>query len=165
MSDQGLLPGPPTQAGFLQFLRGIVGIPSSVLPDNSLVISYTFGSAMAIVDPYLACIPPGFTYAVYNLGAHFVIMYAPDLPDAPIYKCIGPDNCLPYFSYMRASFGMNSFVAGVVNSTSDEGTSESLTVPDWVTGLTIDQLGLLQTPWGRTYLGWAQKFGSLWGVT
>lgn len=162
MSQQGTLPAPASQAGFITFLRTVVGISTDELPDDSAVIGYAYGSAYNTVNPYLNCTNHGFafTYAVYNLGTHLVMQYAPDLPGAEIYK-----NNLPYFAYMRSSFAMDSFVAGVVNSSSDVSTSQSLTVPEAFNTLTISDLGLLNTPWGRAYLGFAQKFGPLWGLS
>ena len=40
-----------------------------------------------------------------------------------------------------------------------------LLVPDAFKALTISDLQNLKTPWGLTYLGFAQACGTLWGLT
>ena len=51
-------------------------------------------------------------------------------------------------------------------ASSDVSTSQSLAQPTWAAGLTIGQLGMMRTPWGREYLSYAQSFGpTIWGVT
>ena len=66
---------------------------------------------------------------------------------------------------MRAQYNVLSFVAGVVNSTSDEGTSMGLTVPKAFEEYTIANLQNLKTPYGRAYLSISQSYGTLWGLT
>jgi hypothetical protein len=71
-----------------------------------------------------------------------------------------------YWSDLRAKYGLDSFVLGVIQSSADQGTSQSLLVPDWVKNLTMFDLALLKTPWGRRYLGLAQAYGpTIWGLT
>ena len=60
---------------------------------------------------------------------------------------------------------INSFVAGVIESSADESTSQSMKVPDQFEGLTIADLQNLKTPWGRTYLGIAQSIRTDWGIS
>lgn len=71
-----------------------------------------------------------------------------------------------YFSRLRRQLKINSFVPGVVGSTSDVSTSVGLDNPDFMKGLTLEDLQLLKTPFGKTYLSIAQKAGpSIWGLT
>lgn len=71
-----------------------------------------------------------------------------------------------YFACARRAFRLSSFVPGVVGSTSDLSTSVGLDNPDFFRNLTLDQLQLLKTPWGRNYLAIAQKYGpGVWGLT
>lgn len=72
---------------------------------------------------------------------------------------------LTFFAELRAKWGINSFVPGVVQSSSDENTAESLLVPDAFKGFTLGDLQNLKTPWGRQYLAYAQRCGPLWGLT
>lgn len=161
------IPGPqPTISEFQTFLTNIVGVPTDVLPANSPVITYSFDGALNSCSQQLALIPSQSTAwsiyqsAVYNLGAAYLIDYAQDAPSAPVYK-----DGLPYFAWLRKQFNINNFVAGVIQSSSDEGTSQSLVVPEAFKNLTISQLQLLKTPYGRSYLGWAQSLGTLWGLS
>jgi len=158
----------PTIAGFQQFLYSIVGVPANALPTDAPIIGYAFDYALSTVNVQLcaAWSPPGgwtpYQRAVYNLAADILINWAIDPVDEPPYN-IGPPP-LQYFAWLRARYGVNQFVAGVVNSSSDEGTSQSLTVPKAFEGLSISQLSNLKTPYGREYLALAQDVGTMWGM-
>lgn len=152
----------PTLAGFQAFITSVMGIPPSALPLTAPVVAFSFNLAMNLVNTALTCMPNFdptqptiYATAVYNLAGDTLVNVAPDQP-AP---------AEPYFAPLRASFGINSFTAGVITSTSDQATSEGMEVPDFVKGLTIANLQNLKTPWGRQYLAIAQSYGSLWGLT
>lgn len=71
-----------------------------------------------------------------------------------------------FFFAARRGYKIAGFVPGVVTSTSDQGTSVGLLVPDAFKGLTIMDLQLLRTPYGRAYLSLAQDAGpNCWGLT
>lgn len=172
--------GPPTPtppvtpdtllwAGWLLFIANVMRVPTVALPPDSPIIIYTFNFAVSTVNKQLllACSPPGswspYQLAVYNLAADLLINWAQDPPGEPIYN-VGPPP-LQYFAWLRAQYGVNQFVAGVINASSDEGTSQSLTVPTAFEGLTIGQLSNLKTPYGRAYLALAQDVGTMWGLS
>lgn len=69
------------------------------------------------------------------------------------------------FQSLRAKWGINTFVPGLIQSSSDESTSESLAVPDALKQATISDLQNLKTSYGRWYLSYAQKFGMNWGIS
>lgn len=71
-----------------------------------------------------------------------------------------------FFADARRVLKLNSFTPGIVGSTSDLSTSVSLDVPEFFKHLTLDQLQLLKTPYGRAYLRLAQRYGpTVWGIT
>jgi hypothetical protein len=70
-----------------------------------------------------------------------------------------------FFATARTNYGINSFVAGVIGSSADETTSESLVVPEAMKNLTLQNLQNLKTPYGRQYLYFAQAFGTNWGLS
>jgi hypothetical protein len=155
----------PTVAGFLTFVRGVMGVPTAALADDAPVITYAMNASLATVYVRIACLPAGihgywtpYEMAVYNLAGDFLINYAPDNPSAD------PPNDV-YFSTLRTQFGCLSFVAGVISATFDQGTGETQTVPDWTKGLTLSDLQRLKTPYGRRYLEIAQSSGPMWGLT
>lgn len=161
---------PPTLTGFVAFIRSSMGITTTVLPDGSFWITAAYNVAIGIVNRALSavCIDPctGMTIyalAVYNLAASNLLNFAQDLPGAAIVP--GSDPAAPFFAYTRAKWNMTSFVSGVVSSTSDEGTSMSLVVPEQLAQLTIANLQQLKDPYGRVYLGFAQDYGTLWGLS
>jgi hypothetical protein len=160
----------PTLAGFLNFIRTGMGIDSTVLPDNSVWITYAFNVAMAIVNQALGAVGVDpvsgttiYTLAVYNLAASNLLNFAQDLPGAANVQ--GSDPPQPFFAYTRSKWNMTSFVSGVVQSTSDEGTSMSVVVPKALEDLTIANLQQLKDPYGRQYLAFAQDYGTLWGLS
>lgn len=160
--------GAPTIGDFQAFLTNIVGVPASALPSDSPVIGYAFNFAVSTVNTQLtlACSPPGswtpYQLAVYNLAADILINWAQDPTDEPVYSAGPPP--LKYFAWLRVQYGVNTFVAGVISSSGDEGTNQSLVVPKAFEGLTIGQLSNLKTPYGRAYLALAQDVGTMWGM-
>ena len=145
----------PTPAGFLDFLRNVVGIPVLALPDSAPVINVAYSLALVLVNPLAAAINTTlYALMVYNLGTANIISFAPDQ--------VG----FTTFADLRMKFGMGgSFQPGIIQSTSDSGTSSSFMIPDALKSLTIADLRLLKTPWGQAYLALAQQFGTDWGVT
>ncbi len=165
----------PTLAGFLVFVRNIMGINAATLPDNSVFLSMSLAVALGIVNPQLraACIPqsdgaqvalnpliPGvgvmtvYDMAVYYLAGDNLINFAQDQPG----KCV--------FTDMRKDLNILGFVSGIVSASSDESTSVSLVVQEAAAHFTLANIQNLKTPWGRTYLGLAQSYGpSTWGIS
>lgn len=154
----------PTLAGFVAWLRGYAGITTAILPDNSPYIGWAYTLALdwtnqdlCIVGTMVQGYPTVYALAVYNLGGHILITQCPDQPNAaPIDGSKPP---LPYFAFARQQWGINSFVSGVIQSTNDNGTGNSMVVPDAFKGLTIANLDQLKSPYGRQYLAFAQSMG------
>jgi hypothetical protein len=168
----------PTLASFINFVRNIVGISTSVLPDASPYFGWAFAVALSIVNPALRCNPipetdstgavlntggfSSYSQAVLNLAADNLFNYAQDStsPAAPIYK----DN-LPYFAYFRKLWNVNGFVSGVISASADETTNQSLVVQEAAKAFTLGNLQNLKTPYGRAYLAAAQDYGpETWGM-
>lgn len=128
---------------FLEFIR-TQGISDTDLPDDSPDIVFAYDLSNATV---LKQIPaPHRELAVNNLGFDILINYSTAV-------CFEP---------YRKKYKIDDFVAGVVNSTSDEGTSVSVTNPNWAQSLSLAHLQNLKTPYGRRYLGIVQQFGIVW---
>lgn len=159
---------PVSQANYLEFIRTAMGITDVYLPDNSDWVTITYEVAAATVNPqFLQSIVarPIYPLMLYNLGGDLLINWAQDLPGVYVTNPSPPPAQIGYFALLRQQFKINNFTAGVVSASSDEGSSVSLEVIDSLKSLTLDQLSNLNTPYGRTYLGYAQKLGSLWGLT
>ena len=155
-----MFPRDPTLAGFQDFITSVMGINALYLPPDALVIGYAFAVALAIVNPELRGIPPHcwmptpgvpqisiYAIAVYNLAGSNVINFAQDQPGRT------------YFRKKRKELDINSWQAGVVASTADSSTSTALLNPEFMKGLTLENLQQLKDPWGRAYLGIAQAYG------
>lgn len=131
-----------------------MGIPIVSLPLSATVISFAFGLALETVNPAINCASPlVYNTAVYNLAADLLINYAPDTAATPT-----------FFSGLREKFKIGNFSAGVVANAGDESTSAGIQVIEGMKNLSIDQLSNLKTPYGRTYLGIAMKYGTAWGL-
>jgi hypothetical protein len=152
----------PTLAGFITFIRNVMGLSAQRLPDDAPVIEMAYCVALNIVNRQMSCVDPQiYTLAVYNLGGDNLINYAQDPDDAPIYK-----NDMTFFAYIRKTYDTAGFVPGVVQSTADESTSSSFVVQKFAEQFTIGNLQNLKTPYGRQYLAFAQAYGpSIWGLT
>lgn len=144
----------PTLAGYLAFLRTTVQIPVEALPDASPFIAGTYDVSLVTVNRALAQVS-GLVYslAVYNLATSLLISWCPD------------QDGQTFFADIRKKWNVNDFISGVVQSTSDNGTSESMVVQQAAENFTLDDLQRLKDPYGRQYLQWAQKYGALWGLT
>lgn len=164
----------PTLAGFLVFVRTTMGINTTVLPDDSAVIPMALGVALQIVNQALKAVGCGplvagvpqvsiYTLAVYNLAGSNIINYAQDLDGAaPVEGSVPP---MAYFAYLRQKWNINGFVSGVIQSAGDEGTNESMVVQEAAKNFTLSDLQNLKDPYGRAYLAFAQRYGTLWGMT
>jgi len=131
-----------------------MGINTTILPDSSPTIEFSYNFAINICTDLLSIIPqiPGqFLYitAVYNLAGDTLLTYGIDQTGQT------------FFKQAQQKYQLNTFVSGVVTFAGDEGTQTSLTVPEAMKHLTIGNLQNLKTPYGRTYLQIAQDFGSL----
>lgn len=151
----------PTLNGYIAWLQ-TNGFTTNILPTDSPFITYSFNIAMQIVNQQLnQASSLIYTLAVYNLACSQLISWQQDNPDATP----PPTNAPTYWFDLRKGWGINSFVPGIVSSSSDEGTSTSWEVQDQLKSLTIQNLQNMKDPYGRTYLGFAQTVGTLWGLS
>jgi len=96
-------------------------------------------------------------------STHFNYAVSPN----PGTAILGPNAAvsMTYFTQARLGFKLASFFPGVVGSAGDQGTSVGVDNPDFMRGLTLYDLQLLKTPFGRAYLAIAQKAGAaVWGI-
>jgi len=161
-------PTTPSLADFWIFLNTSVQIPTAALPVDSDWPGYAFNQALAtvITVPAWGCAPGNppsnplgilYTLAVYNLATALLFQITPDQEGQTYFA--DARSAKPSTNFPGGGFGINAFALGPVQAASDEGTSSTLKIPDWAAMLTIGDLQLLQTPWGRAYLAYAQKFG------
>lgn len=141
-------------AGFTTFVRTTMGISTTVLPDSAEWIGDAFNWSVEVVNDALQSISSLlYDQAVYNLAGDILLNIAQDQPGQT------------FFATARQTFGLNTFVAGVIQASSDEATSNTKLVPDFFKDLTLGNLANLKTPYGRTYLAIAQTYGPLWGLS
>lgn len=137
-------------SGFIAFVRSSMGITVADVPDNSPSLSTSYGAAVEWVNQDInMALPNLYEVAVYNLAASFMINWGTE----------------QIFSDKRNLLGLNTLSVGVIQSSSDESTSQSRMVPDFFSSLSLTDLQMLRDPWGRAYMMIAQQFGSLWGLS
>lgn len=160
----------PTLAGFLNWIRAVMGIPISVLPDDAAIIPIAYNVAIEICNIQLASLslpmndpaqPSIYALAVYNLGGSNLVNYAQDQAG----QTPPPPNAATFWADLRGSFKISAFIAGVVSGAADQGTSETILTPDFMKTLTLANLQQLKDPWGRQYLSFVQGLGPLWGLS
>jgi len=170
MSCAALAIPPPTQAGFIDFARTIMGITVKQLPDASPFFTYAFCVSLELVNCAIRDASP-FMYrlAVYNLAGSNLLNWAQDPVPVDPYPPNNDEskaNGVGFFAYTRAQYNMLGFVSGIIQAAADETTSESLVVPESFKNFTIANLQQLKDPYGRAYLGIAMDYGpAAWGLT
>jgi hypothetical protein len=144
-----------------------MGISATYLPDASPYIPVAFAVALEITNEAIALASSlMYKIAVYNLGGSNLINYAQDVTNPPAYYPPNTDSKVGFFAYTRGQYNSTGFVAGVIQASADEGTSESLLVPDAMKNLTLMNLQQLKDPYGRRYLEIAQDYGpAVWGLS
>jgi len=98
--------------------------------------------------------PSMYTGAVYNLATHFMITYCPDQPGQT------------WWQQKREFFRLTDPILGIVQSTGNDVSNTTYLNPEQFKSLTLGDLQLMKTPYGREYLADAQAYGfEPWGMT
>lgn len=161
-----IYPTSPSQSDFDSWVQYVMGVPTTVIGPGSGWLVNAYNQAFATVNPIMAQAGLGilYTQAVYFLGGDILVNDAPDDQEV-LYPTNNPDN-LFYWAYLRKQWNiLGTGPTGAVQSTGDESTNASYTVPKVYEALTPDQVQNLKTPWGRRYLGIAAQVGTNWGIT
>jgi len=147
---------PPSSADFLAFVRNDMGISPTVLPDSSSYLITSFGMANEFMPSWTQCAEIQYSYsnALLNLGGAYLIQVAADVPESS------------FFDDLRTAFKMTgAFRSGVITNSSDNGTAASTAVGQAMSNLSLADLQLLQTPYGRIALAFLQELGAYWGLS
>lgn len=144
-----------------------MGVPNAYLSASDPNIALCYELSLETVRlGFISIAPAIYQLMVYNLGGAYLAQFAQDpnpLPDPPY--IVFENAPYGFWAYLRKTNNMNGFTSGIVVGSSDEGTAVQLTAPKWADNLTLGQLQLTNTPWGRAYLGWAQDAGTGWGLS
>jgi hypothetical protein len=135
-----------TRAGFVAFIRSarivlpsrvIVTVDATALPDNSTDITNSFDYALARVAQIIETLNPiDYGRAVYNLAMHDLIFNS----NAAI------------FDEVKLALNLAFQKTGFVQSTSDEGTSTSMALADYLTKQNAAMMELSKTQYGIQYI-------------
>jgi hypothetical protein len=99
-----------------------------------------------------------YTLAVYNCAGHIQIKITPDQVVDNISR--------RYFQEQRNEYKLLNLSAGLVMSSSNVDTSSSFAVSDSMKQLTLTDLDVIKTPWGRSALAYMQDYGpTVWAVS
>lgn len=156
----GLPPGGPTFDGFQWFVENMMKVPAEAMPDVSMMqIAYDEAINLAyypLADiPSQPTTPTIYAFAVYNLGCAMLLEFAMD----------DPSTNSTFWNDLRQSLGINSMMIGLITAAHDQGTGEQTYIPDTIKNMTLANLQLLKSPWGRKYLMIAGQWGYIWGLT
>ena len=152
MSDP--ITSPPTLAGFVAWSQAVMGLNSIVISPTDQGYAYAYQVALNIVPRDFAIVAPDiYTLTVYNWAGSQLIQWQQDY------------NGQTFFADARKSYGINNFVAGVINSASDVSTSETLTVGQGLQNLQLLDLQAIKDPYGRRALSFMMAIGTNWGLS
>ncbi|CAB5282769.1 hypothetical protein IST455A_00477 [Burkholderia multivorans] len=142
-----------SQAGYLQFLRSVVGVPVEALPDDSpfITISYTVGFALTPCE-FQCASAAIYELMVYYAATSFLYNNAVDQPGQN------------WFANVQKEYGLLSGFNGIIQSAADQGTSAATVVPDWVKSATLQELQWMKDPFGQRFVGYLQMMGSVWSL-
>jgi len=143
----------PTFVGFLAFVRRTMGISTAVLPDSGTVLEDSYALALETVNRAIRVSPLNYVKAVYNFAGDALINEAPDQTGQT------------FFADLREKWNILDPISGVVASSGDVSTNQSLVVPEQFSTLTLADLQQFKTPYGRAYVAIAQQYGALWGIS
>ena len=147
-------PNVASLSDFLVFIATTMQVPADDLPANSPWPQIAYNAAMDIVASELQTIAPAvYVIALYNLAGHFLLLLTPD------------QSGQTFFADAAKQYGLTSFAIGPVTGASDQGTSDTLFVPEFYKTLSLQDYQYLLTPYGRTYLALAMNLSGLWGIT
>ena len=105
------------------------------------------------IPSYLNQISPQlYTLCTYNWAASYLIQYQQD-PTGQV-----------YFTNARQSFGVNNFVPGVIQSVSNEATSQSMAIGKGLQNMSLTDMQRVKDPYGRAALAILMDLGSVWGL-
>lgn len=148
------------------WLFGIV-TASTVSPNGLAVQDEVLISG---ISPLPYCTPLGKQTTVWAVQNPTTFQYTLAV-DSPVQTNPGPATVAAnaavtewYWAKFRQMFNITAFAPGVISSASDLTTSSGLLNQDFFRGLTIGDLQLLKTPYGRNYLAIAQNYGTIWGL-
>lgn len=143
-------PFTPNLTDYQTFLTN-EGFTAAVLPPDSEWITWSFNRAVTTAKA--SCIPGAlmseYVMAVYSLATHHLVLSAQDQPG------------LSFFANLKAKLNTSGFVGGVVRGSGDQGTYSEVVVSKLFENLRITDLEYIKTIWGRMYLSYAQKYGSV----
>lgn len=145
----------PTYDGFVRFVRGVMGVPATIIADDDSTLKCCYASALELVTTGmgLRTLPVIFTSTVYNAGGSLLINYAEDIPPST------------YWADIRKQFGIGGAITGLMTSAADQGTSGSTVIGDALSNLSLMDLMMMQDPYGRRVIAVLMEMGTLWGVT
>ncbi|WP_430229692.1 hypothetical protein [Paraburkholderia tropica] len=144
----------PNATDLYTFLTTVAGVPTAALPSASAYLTWALSYAEEKTLLVLYAIGQDYyCFAVYCLATSFLLNWCPDQPGQT------------FFTTARKDMNLNGFVGGTIQSSADQATSESLLAPEFLKGLTLDQLQALKDPYGRAWLGAQQSLGNIWGLS
>lgn len=144
----------PNTTDLYTFLTTIAVVPVAALPSTSPYLAWALSYAEEKTLLVLYAIGQDYyCFAVYCLATSFLLNWCPDQPGQT------------FFATARTDMKLTGFVGGTVQSTADQSTSESLLMPQFLAGLTLQQLQALKDPYGRMWLSSQQDLGSIWGIS
>lgn len=139
-------PATPNQADFNTYVYA-QGVNTAVLPSDSEYLPWAFQWGVNWTNTGTNIPSPAYVLACYQGGFHYLISIAQDQPGQTL------------FEGLRKQYNLLTFVAGAVTSSSDQGTSQTLSGSKGLEDLSLLGMDMLKTPWGQRWLQYQQAYG------
>ena len=146
------------RVNFLAFIRAqriytqengavtLLSLSTGNLADNDTDIDTALAWSIATVSELINNFNAiDYELAVYNAAMHWLLLFG----QAEIFEC------------NRVSLNLWAMNPGFVQSTSDEGTSVSNLLPDYLASLSASDMELMKTQNGRTYMAIVSRYRDL----
>lgn len=148
----------PNFTDYQAWVTNMMGVPAADMPDVTVLeMAYDESLNIALEDlatiPYYPGSPSLYALAVYNLGGAILVDIVQDTP---------PNT---FWQDLRNKFNVTMFSFTILTGASDQGTSKSSIVPNFVQNMGPLDLWMMQTPWGRQYMMIAGAWGAVWGIS
>lgn len=93
-----------------------------------------------------------YVMAVYNMAFHQLLKFCPD------------QSGQTFFATARKTYNLANMRPGIVMAAGDQGSSQTMIVPEFFQHISLEALEATKTPWGQFWVSYQQMYGqTIWG--
>ena len=93
-----------------------------------------------------------YVMAVYNMAFHQLLKFCPD------------QSGQTFFATARKAYNLANMRPGIIMAAGDQGSSQTMIVPEFFQHISLEALEATKTPWGQYWVSYQQMYGqTIWG--